>query len=164
MNRYISGIMGISCLGWFTYFYLGYLLGNDYTTIKISTSKLALLWAGAIVLQVLEGYWYYSMGEQNCGTQLKLSSILAGSLFVMLAYRYIYSEKMPSPTFLQHLGDRSFGIFFSHLAVMSVLSKVPYYKQYVVYPFNAIIAVLLSYLLVIVANKILGRRAKWLSF
>ena len=28
MNPFISGIMGVSCLGWFTYYYLGYMLGN----------------------------------------------------------------------------------------------------------------------------------------
>ena len=78
INTYIKIIMHISCLGWFTYFYLGYILGNNIIKIKKSTSIILTLWTGAILLQILEGYWYFSMGEHNCGTQLKLSAILSG--------------------------------------------------------------------------------------
>ena len=32
------------------------------------------------------------MGVENCGTQLKLSSILSGTIFMMIAYRFINSK------------------------------------------------------------------------
>ncbi len=39
INKYISLIKGVSCLGWFTYYYLGYLLGNNLITISRSSKN-----------------------------------------------------------------------------------------------------------------------------
>ena len=40
-NRSMSIIMQISCMGWFTYYYLGYLMGNSYLNMeKIDTKKI----------------------------------------------------------------------------------------------------------------------------
>ena len=85
LNKYINAIMSVSCLGWFTYFYLGYMMGNKLIKINWSVNKLLLIWALSIVLQIGEGYWYLYLGEANCGTQIKLSSIISGSLFAIIA-------------------------------------------------------------------------------
>lgn len=103
------------------------------------------------------------MGEQNCGTQVKLSAILAGSLFALLAYKYITFEDAPSSRFLKILGDKSFGIYFSHLAVMYVLRKILFNKTIVIYPFNAIVTIMVSLVCVLIGGKILGRFAKYLA-
>lgn len=163
MNRYISIIMGISCLSWFSYYYLGYLLGNNIIKIKSSSKKLLILWIISIVIQILEGYGYYLKGEINCGTQLKLSSLLSGALFVMLAFKFIKSKKefKFKPLFI--LGNYSFGIYFSHLAVMNLLNRVPYYSKYIGYPFNAIITVGLTFIFVFIGRKILGKYSKYLA-
>lgn len=163
VNKYIRVIMGVSCLGWFIYYYLGYLLGNGLLRIKVPTSKIILMWVGSIVLQIMEGYWYYSMGESNCGTQLKLTAILSGVLFTLLAYRYLDSENAPAPKLFHFLGDYSFGIFFAHLAVMIVLGHIPHYREYVIYPFNAIIAIAITLLCVVIGRKLLGKYAKYLA-
>lgn len=163
LNKYVRAIVHVSCLGWFIYFYLGYLIGNGRMEIKLSSRKLLLMWIGAIILQVLEGYWYLSLGEKNCGTQGKLTVILAGTFFMLLAYKYIISEHVATNKLLKLLGDRSFGIYFSHLAVMSVLSKVPYYKTFAIYPINAIITTFVSLICVIIGGKILGKYAKYLA-
>lgn len=163
VNKYIEGLLSISCLGWFTYFYLGYLIGNNLLKVKLATKKMIFLWLIAIVLQIIEGYWYFSMGETNCGTQLKLSSILTGTIFVMLAYRCINSGKLLKSKILCLLGDSSFGIYFSHLAVMAILSKLPFYSQYVIYPINAIIAILSSLVFVLIGKKVLGRYGKYFA-
>lgn len=42
----LSTIRSISCLGWFTYFYLGYLLGNNMIQLKISMQKLIIFLGG----------------------------------------------------------------------------------------------------------------------
>ena len=46
MEHQISGmlkaIMHVSCLGWFTYFYLGYLLGNNLLQLKVKNRNLIL--------------------------------------------------------------------------------------------------------------------------
>ena len=163
INPYISIIKDISCLGWFTYFYLGYLLGNGLLEIKASTLRLGVMWLGAVVLQTAEGYWYYTMGKHNCGTQLKLSAVLTGVLVSLLACRYICSEKLPSVRFLKVLGDKSFGIFFTHIVVLRVLGMIPYYSTVAVFPVNALITVAVSLLCVLIGGKVLGRYAKYFA-
>lgn len=47
INSYISMIVQVSCVGWFVYFYLGYLIGNNYIHIEFKTSNLILAcWGG----------------------------------------------------------------------------------------------------------------------
>ena len=59
LNKYLEVIMGISCLGWFSYYYFGYLIGNNLLNIKIKgTNTLCLyvistafqVWGGVLVL------------------------------------------------------------------------------------------------------------------
>ena len=156
--------MSLSCLGWFTYYYLGYLLGNGMLRLKITTPNLVLIHFVGIILQILEGYWYYSMGEVNCGTQLKLSAILTGTIFVLLGYRFITSEKKVMAKMLYFLGNYSFGIYFSHLAVMSFLNYIPFYSEYIKYPLNAISVIVISFLFVFIGRKMLGKYSKYFAF
>ena len=162
-NRYVTWSMGISCLGWFTYYYLGYMIGNDLLMIRCKTNTLVYTWIGAIALQMLEGYWYLSMGEVNCGTQLKLSSILAGTIFAILSYRFIILKKEIHSNPLKVLGDYSFGIYFSHLAVMGALNLIPYYTKMIRYPLNAIVTIFISTACVYIGKKILGKNSKYLA-
>lgn len=162
-NTYIKVILRLSCLSWFTFFYLGYLLGNHIIKIKLPTKKLAVLWIAAVILQMAEGYWYLSMGEANCGTQTKLSCLLTGIPLAIMAYRFVNSEKPYHSKLLKGLGDCSFGIYFSHLAVMAILEKIPYYSQYVFYPLNGVIAVLVSFAFVLAGGKSLGKFGKYLA-
>ena len=165
LNRYILCIRSVSCLGWFTYFYMGYLIGNKLLKINVSTVRLVLIWAFSVVLQIGEGYLQFSVGEANCGTQLKLTSILSGSLFALLAYRYVIIDDCcyKKCKALETLGNDSFGIYFSHLAVMYVLAKLPYYSQYITFPFNAIITLLVTLMCVEIGKKILGKYAKYFA-
>lgn len=49
-NKFILYIKSVSCLGWFTYFYLDYLIGNKLFKINISMVKLVPIWLFSIVL------------------------------------------------------------------------------------------------------------------
>lgn len=162
-NRYIEIIMSVSCVGWFIFYYLGYLLGNGLLEIRFSTAKIAVMWAFSIALQIAEGYWYMSMGAQNCGTQLKLSSILSNALFVVLAFGFVNSDKTCANKFLNILGKSSFGIYFSHIAVMTALKQIPYYSEYIIYPFNAILTVLVSLICVLAGRKLLGNKGRYIA-
>lgn len=46
INKYVKAVIPISCLMWFTYYYLGYLLGNNVIKIKKSTAQLLPIWGG----------------------------------------------------------------------------------------------------------------------
>ena len=163
INTYISLIMSVSCLGWFSYFYLGYLLGNGLLKINFANKKLYILLVISMMLQIAEGYWYYLMGNQNCGTQLKLSSVLTGCIFMIIAYNIIESEKYREVKPLYSLGECSFGIYFSHIAIMSVLNHIPHYSELIIFPLNAIIAVLISFIFVLVGKRLLGKNSKYLA-
>ena len=165
INKYILYVQNISCLGWFSYFYMGYLIGNKLININISTIRLVLMWIFSIVLQMIEGYFQFTMGEVNCGTQLKLTSILSGSLFVLLAYRYIMTNKWGYKKYkaLEILGNDSFGIYFSHLAVMTVLQHLPYYSQYILFPLNGLITIFITFICIEVGKNILGKYARYFA-
>ena len=162
MNQHVNIIVQLSCLGWFSYFYLGYLIGNSYLHIEFSTQKLIFGLGGGITLQILEGMWYLSLEEANCGTQLKLSVLLTNIFVLLLAYRFIKSDKAIHAKFLYLLGNCSFGVYFLHLAVMWILDHIPNYAQ-VVYPLNAAIVVVTSLFLVIAGKKVFGKYARYLA-
>lgn len=162
-NPYVSAVISVSCLGWFAYYYLGYLLGNGLISLRIPTGKLVWLWAASMVLQMLEGYWQWSMGEMNCGSQMKLTVVASGLLFVLLAYRFMESERECRAPVLKKLGDYSFGIYFSHVAVMTVLGMVPVYGKLTPYPLNGITAIAVSAFCVMLGRKILGKYGKYLA-
>lgn len=165
LPKYVQMVLDLTCFGWFTYFYLGYLLGNNKIQIKTDWRKLLFFWGVSILIQMLEGYLYWTcLGITNCGSQLKLSTVLSGVLFALLAYHYILSEKNCRSKALQLLGDSSFGIYFSHLAVMFLLKQIPYYTTYVVFPINAIVALLVSLGLVLLGKKLLGKLSYLLAF
>lgn len=162
MNKYIYLLMNISCLGWFIYYYLGYLLGNGILNVKIKTNKLIYIYIVSVVLQVVEGYLYLKAGAENYGTQLKITAIFTGIIVVIISYRFIVSNKLVKSRILKMLGDNSFGIFFSHLAIMSVLNHLPYYSE-CVYPVNAMIVVLSSLICVVFGHKILKKYGRYLA-
>lgn len=163
MNPHITLIMSISFVGWFTYFYLGYLLGNGLLTVSIPNQKLCIALVISLLLQIAEGYWYYQMGNQNCGTQLKLSSLLTGCIIAVWVYQLIEAEKCREVKLLYSLGECSFGIYFSHIAVMTVLEHIPYYTKLVIYPLNAIVAAAVSYVFVLAGKRLLGKYSKYLA-
>ncbi|MBQ1771597.1 MAG: acyltransferase [Clostridia bacterium] len=159
----IRQIRHVSCLGWFTYFYLGYLLGNGLLKPKIPSGKLFSLWFLSLFLQVVETNLYYLMGNTNSGTQIKLTCLLSGSLFALLMYRMIFSGKAFEITPLKLLGDCSFGIFFAHPAVMMALDHIPGYTKYIVFPADAAVASFVSAFLVFAGGKLLGKAGRFLA-
>lgn len=163
IHSYIRIVMSVSCLGWFTYFYLGYLIGNNLIRLNISHKKLYVFWSLSIIAQICEGLFYHIQGDANAGTQLKLTSLLTGALFCLMIYNYINSDGHKNINALKFLGDNSFGIYFSHIAVMTVLSYIPFYSKIVPYPINAIIVILLNVICIYVGKKILGKYSKYLA-
>lgn len=152
-----------SCLGWFTFYYLGLILGNRIIEKHYSQKVLVVLYMFSIILQFAEGYGWMMLGRTHCGTQLKLTTFLTSSLFLLIAYNIIHSGRFDIKNrFLRMLGDYSFGIFLCHIMVKSVLdSFVPYYKA-IPYPITSAIVVLLSFGCCYIGSKVCGERAsRW---
>lgn len=162
-NDYIIKIMNLSCLGWFIYFYLGYVSGNNIIKIKFNTYKLCAAYLCSLVLQVMEGFAYLYMGINNYGTQLKLTSVITSVIFCLISYNLINTNKKLNLKILYVLGNYSFGIYFTHMAIMLILEKIPCYSG-IIYPFNAIAVIIVSAVVVISVHKILGGKSKYLAF
>lgn len=164
LNKYIELMWSVCCLGWFTYYYLGLLVGNKIKVCNYNIKKLIILYVFSIALQMIEGYGWLILGEVNCGTQLKMTSFLTSSLFILMAYWYISNDKIKMKNkFLILVGDCSFGIYLSHIAIMKVLNLIPFYSH-IPYVLNSILVTLLSLICVIIGKKICGVRiSKWLG-
>lgn len=158
INKYINILWSDACLGWFTFYYLGLLLGNHILEKDFKLKKLAILYGISIALQMAEGYGWLLLGDVNCGSQLKLTSLLSSTLFLLIIYEILKRKAFTVKNkFIRMLGDYSFGIYLCHIAVMMVLDKIPYYKA-IPYPINSAITIAISLLGCYIGNIILGKR------
>ena len=160
---WVSILRDISCAGWFTYYYLGYLLGNGLITVIPSYHKWAGLLVLSIPLQMLEAWWLLSKGFANSGTQMKLSAVFTGVCITILAYRFIRSDKPCRNRVLEVLGDHSFAIYFSHIAVMRLLEVLPQYTWMCLFPVNGALVIVINLILIILGKKIFGKYGKYLA-
>ena len=107
---------------------------------------------------MLEGYILFKIGDPGCGTLLKFTCLITTLLFSILMYYYIISDKYTyKNNFLVLCGDCSFGIYIIHSLVIGVLRKIPIYS-YIPYILNTIIVYILCLVLIIIGNKILGKK------
>ncbi len=164
LNSYVSLIWSDVCLGWFTFYYLGLVLGNKVINKGFSLKKLSVLYLLSIVLQMGEGYVWLLFGDSNCGTQLKMTSLLTSSLFLLIVYTLLKQGKTRIDSkLLRLLGDYSFGIYLCHIMVMMCLSKVPFYNV-IPFPINSAIVVVLSLSCCYICGRICGRKiSSWLG-
>ena len=159
-NHIMDSIRAISCLAWFSYFYLGYILSNG--TLKLSLSKriIVSMIPISIGLQLIEGYILLSYGSQSYGTQYKLSTMLTNFLIVLVCYFFINSSSVKRYYCFKVFGDYSFGIYFVHILPMIILERYQWYNNYLKFPFNAIISFTFSLGFVVLIHRVLGNKAK----
>lgn len=165
LNPTVALIWSDACLGWFTFYYLGLILGNRIIEKSYSLKTLSLLYILSIVLQTAEGYGWLMLREMNCGTQFKLTSLLTSVLFMLIAYEILKSGRYDIKNkFLCMLGDYSFGIYLCHLMIMhNLILHVPAYNS-IPYPVTSVIILLLSFGCCYIVSKVCGERvSRWLG-
>lgn len=163
-NRYVSLFWSDACLGWFTYYYLGLLLANKIIRPEYSLKKLGWLYILSIILQTSEGYGLLLLGEVNCGTQIKLTSFLTSTIFLLIVYTILNRPNINVKNkFLRSLGDYSFGIYLCHIMIIMILDKIPYYNL-LPYPLTSAIVVLISWSCCFIGSKICSNKINgWLG-
>lgn len=92
-GEYVSVAWNICCLGWFTYYYLGIMCARGHVQVKTGGTRLAVIYALALLLQVAEGYVWFRFGSPDCGSQLKLSSLASGAVAMLIALCYLHSAR-----------------------------------------------------------------------
>ncbi len=158
LNPYIDLVYGISCIGWFTFYYLGLSLGNNKIKKEFKINRLVFYYLITIIMQLVEGLILFAIGDAKCGTQLKISSLLSSSVFILIAYCYLNNGKLKKNNkILKMIGDYSFGIYLVHVLIMKLLAYVPGYS-YIPYIINSAIILFLSLGIVYVCKKIFGEK------
>lgn len=147
LNKHVALLWSDLCLGWFTFYYLGLMLGNRIIDRQFNLRNLVILYIASIMLQMGEGYVWSLYDMTGCGSQLKLSSLLTSAVAMLIMYALLQNNKwQPRNSLLTAIGDNSFGIYLCHLMVMDILDYIPYYSS-IPFPVNSLIVVFLSFLL-----------------
>lgn len=165
LNPYLSIIWSDACLGWFTFYYLGLVFGNHIIKREYTLKGSIICYFASILIQILEGYGWFVLGVTNCGTQIKLSSFLTSSIFLLITYTILKEGKCEfKNTFFRTLGDYSFGIYLCHIMVLNILRGfVPFFKS-IPYPISSAIVILVSLCCCYVGDKICGDKvSRWLG-
>ena len=96
-GEYMSIAWNISCLGWFTYYYLGIICARGYVRVKDCKLRiLVAVYVLTLLVQMAEGYVWLQAGYANIGSQLKLSSLASGAVAMLLASCYLHSARTSS--------------------------------------------------------------------
>lgn len=157
-------VYDITFIRWFTFYYLGILLGNQIITRNFNLPRLSVAFIISIILQIGEGYLIYKMGIKHCGTQMKLTAMLTGALACMIAYTLIVNHKINIKSkLLLTIGNYSFGIYLCHVLFKRIGIELGIYQN-IPYIVNTVIILALSLVLCIICDKLLGQRVcKWLG-
>ena len=160
-----SLLMKDSCLGWFTFYYLGLLLGNRIIEKHYQLKMLIVLYVLSLILQMAEGYGWMMLGDGNYGTQLKLSALLSSTLFLLIIYQLLNSRFDVRSRFLRLIGDYSFGIYLCHILVQKALTGHVAWHNAIPYPVNAVIILLISLGCCVIGHRLCGERlSRWIGF
>lgn len=163
-NLFVGGariLWHVSCMGWFTFYYLGIMLRNEQYKSRINAKVLILLLLVLLLMQMTEGYLLYKSGWNNPGTQLKLSNLLSSSLCMILCYQCLESKMIIQCRLLSVIGNYSFGIFFTHIMFLNLLGASPVWER-IPFIVNSAIIVTVSFLFCYLLRIILGQRlSRW---
>ena len=157
-GKHIQLFWNDACLGWFTFYYLGLILGNRIIDRKFNVRNLAILYCASLLLQVAEGYLWYKTDPAGCGSQLKLSSILSSSIFILLIYGVLLNRNhQPKSRLLCMIGDYSFGIYLVHMMFLKLFETFDLYKL-IPYPINSIVVLAISFIFCYTCSTVFGKK------
>jgi peptidoglycan/LPS O-acetylase OafA/YrhL len=135
----------ICCLVWCSFFYIGLCIRNGRISLKAkSTMKWIIIFILVSIAQAIEGSAWFRFGDFDMATtQFKYTALIGTSISIVLLLLYImYGKKMFQGVsipllcdtrvtqvllrWLKRIGDYSFGIYLSHMLIMTILSKTLY--------------------------------------
>jgi surface polysaccharide O-acyltransferase-like enzyme len=163
-GKHIQLFWNDACLGWFTFYYLGLILGNRIIDRKFNVRNLTVLYCASLLLQMAEGYLWYKTDPAGCGSQLKLSSILSSSIFILLMYSVLLNRnQQPKSRLLCMIGDYSFGIYLVHMLILKWLQTLDFYNI-IPYPINSIAVLAISFIFCCTCSTVFGKKfGRWVG-
>lgn len=148
---------------WFIFFYLGMCIRNGNIRISLDYKNFYYLFIIGYVIQLVESIIWYIYGNYNMATtQLKFSAILCSVIVSIIAYLWIIKEtkilyNRISQIFIM-IGNYSFGIYLTHIALMAVLNKTVYKFIDIIFPFNIVLIILIEVIGISFMAKFCGKK------
>ena len=163
LGKHVELLWSDACLGWFTFYYLGLILGNKILSPKFNLINLVFLYCMTLLLQMGEGYLWSTVDPAGCGSQLKLTSILSSSIFMLIIYSVLSSNHGTKYRLLSTIGDYSFGIYLVHMMILKALEPMTLYSA-IPYPVTSLIILIISFIFCNVFTAVTGKRVgRWLG-
>ena len=163
LGKHVELLWSDACLGWFTFYYLGLILGNKLLSPKFNLINLVFIYCVSLLLQMGEGYLWFTVDPAGCGSQLKLTSILSSSIFMLIIYSVLSSNHEPKCRLLCTIGDYSFGIYLVHMMILKALEPMTLYSA-IPYPVTSLIILIISFIFCNVFTAVTGKRVgRWLG-
>lgn len=163
LGKHVELLWSDACLGWFTFYYLGLILGNKLLSPKFNLRNLVFLYCVTLLLQMGEGYLWFTEDPAGCGSQLKLTSILSSSIFMLIIYSVLSSNHGTKCRLLSTIGDYSFGIYLVHMMILKALEPMTLYSA-IPYPVTSLIILIISFIFCNVFTAVTGKRVgRWLG-
>ena len=162
LGKHIELFWNDACLGWFTFYYLGLILGNRIIDRQFNIRNLAVLYCASLLLQMAEGYLWFTVDPAGCGSQLKLSSILSSTIFMLIIYCVLNrGSNDPKRRLLCTIGDYSFGIYLVHMMILKAMEPLDFYSV-IPYPITSLIVLSVSFIFCYISSAVLGKKAsRW---
>ena len=157
LGKHVELLWSDACLGWFTFYYLGLILGNKILSPKFNLRNLVFLYCMSLLLQMGEGYLWFTVDPAGCGSQLKLTSILSSSIFMLIIYSVLSSNHGTKCRLLSTIGDYSFGIYLVHMMILKALEPMALYSA-IPYPVTSLIILIISFIFCNVFTAVTGKR------
>ena len=157
LGKHVELLWSDACLGWFTFYYLGLILGNKILSPKFNLRNLVFLYCMSLLLQMGEGYLWFTVDPAGCGSQLKLTSILSSSIFMLIIYSVLSSNHGTKCCLLSTIGDYSFGIYLVHMMILKALEPMALYSA-IPYPVTSLIILIISFIFCNVFTAVTGKR------
>ena len=157
LGKHVELLWSDACLGWFTFYYLGLILGNKILSPKFNLINLVFLYCVSLLLQMGEGYLWFTVDPAGCGSQLKLTSILSSSIFMLIIYSVLSSNHGTKCRLLSTIGDYSFGIYLVHMMILKALEPMALYSA-IPYPVTSLIILIISFIFCYICTAVTGKR------
>ena len=157
LDKHVELLWSDACLGWFTFYYLGLILGNKLLSPKFNFINLVILYCVSLLLQMVEGYLWFTVDPAGCGSQLKLTSILSSSIFMLIIYSVLSSNHGTKCRLLSTIGDYSFGIYLVHMMILKALEPMALYSA-IPYPVTSLIILIISFIFCYICTAVTGKR------
>lgn len=131
--------------GWFSYYYLGLLL--NYKKIEINNKHLYIFCIIGLIITIIEGILIYKrLNYYDLATsQITISNYIYSIIVCLIIKRN--DNILLKDNIISSFGDLSYGIYLSHILVVSIIKKIVAYLD-----LNYYINITLIYVLLIITT------------